>query len=144
MRAVFVTRFGGPEGMQLREAPDPTPGPGQVLVDVAVAGVTFVETQIRSGTDKWHAKPELPYVPGGTVAGRVTRVGEGVDPGWQGRRVLADTGQSGGFAERAVASAGDLLPVPDALDLRDALALHPDGSTAFGLLQGTPVRPGQW
>lgn len=71
MQVVRVIRFGGPEVLVPGEASDPVAGAGQVVVDVAVAGITFVETQIRRGVDKWHAKPSLPYVPGGLVAGRV-------------------------------------------------------------------------
>ncbi|MET9242472.1 zinc-binding dehydrogenase [Nonomuraea sp. NPDC003709] len=144
MRVVRVTGFGGPEVLVPGEAPDPVAGPGQVVVEVAVAGVTFVETQIRRGTDQWHARPELPYVPGGLVAGRVSSAGEGVDPAWVGRRVIAGTGETGGFAERAVATAEDLFPVPDGLELPEAVALHSDGSTAQGLIEGAKVRPGEW
>ncbi|MEV4355250.1 zinc-binding dehydrogenase [Nonomuraea sp. NPDC049625] len=144
MRVVRVTGFGGPEVLVPGEAPDPVAGPGQVVVEVAVAGVTFVETQIRRGTDQWHARPELPYVPGGLVAGRVSSAGEGVDPAWAGRRVIAGTGETGGFAERAVAVAEDLFPVPDGLELPEAVALHSDGSTAQGLIEGAKVRPGEW
>ncbi|MEV6040977.1 zinc-binding dehydrogenase [Nonomuraea sp. NPDC052116] len=144
MRVVRVTGFGGPEVLVPGEAPDPVAGPGQVVVEVAVAGVTFVETQIRRGTDRWHARPELPYVPGGLVAGRVSSAGEGVDPAWVGRRVIAGTGETGGFAERAVAAAEDLFPVPDGLGLPEAVALHSDGSTAQGLIEGAKVRPGEW
>ncbi|MGI5273410.1 zinc-binding dehydrogenase [Nonomuraea sp. CA-218870] len=144
MRVVRVTRFGGPEVLVPGEAPDPVAGPGQVVVDVSVAGMTFVETQIRRGVDEWHSRPALPYVPGGTVAGQVGPVGEGVDPGWSGRRVVADLGQSGGFAERAVAGVENLIPVPDGLGLREAVALHTDGSTALGLVEGAGIRAGEW
>ncbi|MDA0631948.1 zinc-binding dehydrogenase [Nonomuraea sp. MCN248] len=144
MRVVWVTRFGGPEVLVPGEAPDPVAGPGQVVVDVSVAGMTFVETQIRRGVDEWHSRPALPYVPGGTVAGRVGPVGEGVEPGWSGRRVIADLGQSGGFAERAVAGVENLIPVPDGLGLREAIALHTDGSTALGLVEGARIGAGEW
>ncbi|GHE36745.1 hypothetical protein GCM10017673_44080 [Streptosporangium violaceochromogenes] len=144
MRVVKVTGFGGPEVLIPGEAPNPVAGPGQVMVEVSVAGITFVETQIRRGVDKWHARPALPYVPGGTVAGRVASVGEGVDPGWSGRRVIASTGESGGFAERAVAAVADLIPVPEGLGLAEAVALHTDGSTASGLVEGARIRPGEW
>jgi NADPH2:quinone reductase len=144
MRVVRVTRFGGPEVLIPGEAPDPVAGPGQVVVGVSVAGVTFVETQIRRGTDQWHEPPELPYVPGGLVAGRVRSVGAGVDLAWTGRRVIAGTGQAGGFAEQAVAAAGELFPVPEALGLPEAAALHTDGSTALGLVEGARVLPGEW
>ncbi|MFF0578917.1 zinc-binding dehydrogenase [Streptosporangium saharense] len=139
-----MTRFGGPEALVPGEAPDPVAGPGQVVIDVSVAGVTFVETQIRRGVDKWHDKPALPYVPGGTVAGRVSSLGEGVDPSWSGQRVIADLGMTGGLAERAVAVAEDLIPVPEGLELPEATALHTDGSTAFGLAEGAGILPGEW
>ncbi|MCO1661135.1 zinc-binding dehydrogenase [Pseudonocardia humida] len=144
MRVVRVTRFGGPEVLVVGEAPDPVAGSGQVVVEVAVAGMTFVETRIRAGTDPWHAPPELPYVPGGVVAGRVGEIGPDVDPGWSGRRVLAETGDEGGFAERALAAVADLIPVPDGLDLAGAVALHTDGSTAAGLVEGARIRAGEW
>ncbi|MEV5570406.1 zinc-binding dehydrogenase [Spirillospora sp. NPDC052269] len=135
MRVAQVTRFGGPEELVTAEAPDPAAGPGEVVVDVEVAGMTYVETQIRQGVGKWHAKPSLPYVPGGLVAGRVSEAGDGVDASWLGRRVLARIGESGGFAERAVAQAAELFPVPDDLGLPEAVALCSDGRTALGLVE---------
>lgn len=142
MRVVRVMRFGGPEVMVPGEAPDPVAGEGQVVVDVAVAGMSFVETQIRRGVDRWHAKPSLPYVPGSLVAGRVSWVGARVDPAWLGRRVIADTGTTGGFAERAVAGVEDLFPVPDGVGLPEAIALHSDGSTALGLAEKAGIGAG--
>ncbi|MGC4959406.1 zinc-binding dehydrogenase [Actinomadura citrea] len=144
MRVVQALRFGGPEVLVPGEAPDPAAGAGQVVVDVAVAGMTFVETQIRRGVDKWHARPSLPYVPGGLVAGHVSLVGARVDPAWLGRRVIAGTGETGGFAERAVAEVEELFPVPDGLGLPEAIALHSDGSTAQGLTETAGIGPGEW
>ncbi|KUL23957.1 zinc-binding dehydrogenase [Actinoplanes awajinensis] len=144
MRVVQVVRFGGPEVLVPGRVPDPVAGPGQVVVDVAVAGMTFVETQIRRGADRWHEQPQLPYVPGGLVAGHVSDLGDQVDPSWRGRRVLARTGQTGGFAERALASAAALFPVPDGLGLPDAITLYSDGSTAQGLVEHTRIDPGNW
>ncbi|MEU4539180.1 zinc-binding dehydrogenase [Streptosporangium sp. NPDC023825] len=144
MRVVQATRFGSPEVLVPGELPDPVAGPGQVVVDVSVAGITFVETQIRRGVDKWHDRPALPYVPGGTVAGRVASTGEGVDPSWSGRRVIADVGETGGFAERAVTVVENLIPVPEGLGLPEAVALHTDGGTALGLVEGARIRPGEW
>ncbi|NDU77292.1 zinc-binding dehydrogenase [Actinomadura sp. DSM 109109] len=142
MRVVQALRFGGPEVLVPGEAPDPVAGAGQVVVDVAVASVTFVETQIRRGVDKWHARPPLPYVPGGLVAGHVSSAGARVDPAWLGRRVIAGTGENGGFAERAVAKVEDLFAVPDGLGLPEAIALHSDGSTAQGLAEKAGIGPG--
>ncbi|WP_049557064.1 zinc-binding dehydrogenase [Nonomuraea sp. SBT364] len=144
MRAIQATRFGGPEVLVPGEVPEPVAAPGQVVVEVSVAGITFVETQIRRGVDQWHDRPALPYVPGGTVAGHVGPVGEDVDPSWSGRRVIADVGETGGFAERAVAAVEDLIPVPDGLGLPEATALHTDGSTALGLVEGARILPGEW
>ncbi|WP_051799344.1 zinc-binding dehydrogenase [Catenuloplanes japonicus] len=142
MRVIQAVRFGGPEVLVAGELPDPAAGPGQVVVDVKVAGLTFVETQIRRGADRWHERPSLPYVPGGLVAGHVSALGAGVDPAWLGLRVLAGTGETGGFAERAVALAGALFPVPDGLGLPEAVALYSDGSTAQGLVERAGVGPG--
>ncbi|WP_245674187.1 zinc-binding dehydrogenase [Actinoplanes rectilineatus] len=137
-----MTEFGGPESMVPGDAPEPDAGPGQVVVDVAVAGMTFVETQIRRGVDRWHERPPLPYVPGGLVAGVVTTVGERVDPAWRGRRVVTMTGDTGGFAERAVAAEEDLFPVPDGVSLAEAAALYSDGSTAQGLVERAGIVAG--
>lgn len=63
MRVVRAIGFGGPEVLVPGEAPDPATGQGQVVVDVEVAGMTFVETQIRRGTDRWHERPQLPLPP---------------------------------------------------------------------------------
>ncbi|MFI7338346.1 zinc-binding dehydrogenase [Streptomyces sp. NPDC050085] len=144
MRVVRVARFGGPEELVPGQAPEPTAGPGQVVVEVAVAGMTFVETQIRRGTDQWHEPPQLPYIPGQLVAGTVKEAGAGADSSWLGRRVLAGTGETGGFAEQAVAAVGDLTPVPDRLGLPEATALFSDGSTALGLMENAEVKAGEW
>ncbi|MFF3068416.1 zinc-binding dehydrogenase [Kitasatospora sp. NPDC057904] len=144
MRAVQAVRFGGPEVLVPGEAPEPVVGPGQVMVEVSVVGITFVETQIRRGVDRWHARPDLPYVPGGMVAGRVSATGEGTDPSWIGRLVLADAGATGAFAERVAADAESLIPVPEGLGPREAAALHTDGSTATGLVEGARIAAGEW
>jgi NADPH:quinone reductase len=144
MRVVQASRFGGPEVLVPSEAPDPVAGPGQVVVEVAVAPVLFVETQIRRGSAGEWFSVTPPYVPGAGVAGQVGSVGEGVDPGWVGRRVLADTRDGGGYAERALAPAEGLISVPDELNLPEAAALLHDGRTALGLLEAAQIRPAEW
>lgn len=144
MRVVRVIEFGGPEHLHVGEAPDPVADAGQVVIDVEVAGVTFVETQIRRGTDQWHELPHLPYVPGGLVAGLVTAVGAHVDPAWLGRSAIARTGETGGFAEQALAAAEDLFAVPDGLAPAEAITLHSDGGTAMGLVENADVQRGEW
>jgi len=138
MRVVEATRFGGPGVLRVGDAPDPAAGPGQVIIDVAVADVLFLDTEIRSGQARAWFPIEPPYVPGSGVAGRVLAVGPDVDPGWSGRRVIAHTGEPGGYgayAERAAVRAERLIRVPDGLDLRTAGALVHDGLTAAGLVE---------
>src|SRR5690606_31789413 len=73
MKAIRVHRFGAPDVLQLDEAPEPSPGPGEVLVRLHAAGVNPVETYIRAG--QYAALPALPYIPGSDGAGEVTAVG---------------------------------------------------------------------
>lgn len=141
MRVVQAMQFGGPEVLVTSEAPDPVAGPGQVVIDVSVAPVLMLETQIRRGWGgEWFGvKP--PYVPGAGVAGEVVSVGEGVDPDWIGRRVVTDIGEGGGYVELAVAPAEGLVPVPEGLGLPEAAALLHDGRTALGLFEGARIQP---
>ena len=140
MRAIVMREFGPPEVLAPEDVPAPEPGPGQALIAVDLANVTFVETQVRAGRAPNPAMaPALPAIPGNGVGGRVEAVGPGVDPGLVGRRVVTSTGGSGAYAERVAVTAGALLDVPDGLSLRDAVALLADGRTALGLVrQGQP------
>jgi NADPH2:quinone reductase len=145
MRVVRVTRFGDPEVLKAQTAPDPVAGPGQVVVGVEFAEINFVETQLRRGITPGPPLPEIPYVPGGGVGGRVVSVGEGVDPGLAGLRVVSRTaGYGGGNAELAVAEAAQLVAVPDGLEMSEATALLNDGSTAVGLFDNAGAEPGEW
>ncbi|MFJ9780680.1 zinc-binding dehydrogenase [Amycolatopsis sp. NPDC101161] len=141
MRAVWLREFGGPEVLVPGDAPDPVPGSGQVLVEVAYANTTFVETQFRAGAPgPFRAEP--PLIPGNGVGGVISAVGDGVDPGLAGQRVVTSTGGSGGYAQRVAVDAAAVFPVPAALDLDAAVALLADGRTATGLVHATRVRPG--
>ncbi len=142
MRVVWLTAFGGPEVLVAGEAPDPEPGPGQALVDVAFAGITFVETMFRA-TGAGPFRAELPMVPGNGVGGTVAAIGDGVDPGLVGTRVVTSTGGSGGYAERAAVDAAALVPVPEGLALDVAVALLADGRTATMLVDAAGVRGGE-
>ena len=146
MRAIQVERFGGPEVLVAADLPDPVAGPGQVVVGVSAADVGFVETQIRAGGFGEHFAVTPPYVPGHGVAGRVISIGDGVDPGWVGRRVAGYTGDQGGrggYAERVALQAVGLVSVPDGLGLREAAALLHDGVTALRVIEVTGVRAGE-
>src|SRR5215207_2865885 len=92
MRAVWLKEFGGPEVLAMAETPDPVAGPGQVLIGVVFANITFVETQMRAGTGPF--RPEPPLIPGNGVGGAVISIGDGVDPALLGRRVITSTGGS--------------------------------------------------
>jgi len=141
MRAVWLTRFGDPSVLVGGEAADPVPGPGQVLVDVAIANITFIETMFRK-TGFGPFQGELPMIPGNGVGGVVSALGEGVDPALLGTRVVTSTGGSGGYATRAAVEAASLVPVPDGLDLDAAVALLADGRTALLLCQAATIKPG--
>ncbi|MCP2260268.1 NADPH2:quinone reductase [Streptoalloteichus tenebrarius] len=143
MRAVWLNEFGGPEALVPGEAPDPVPGAGQAVVRVEAVNVTFVETQVRAGRSPF-GNPRLPVVPGNGVGGVVVSVGDGVDQGLVGARVVSTTGGSGGYAELVAVSAGDVVPVPDGLDVRVATAVLADGRTAIGLTRLAGVASGEW
>jgi NADPH2:quinone reductase len=143
---IEVTRFGGPEVLTAATAPVPVAGPGEVVIDVAAADVIFLDAMIRSGEATGFFPVRPPYVPGGGVAGTVAATGDGVDRAWLGRRVIARTGGpggSGGYAERAAAAIGQVVAVPDGVDLRDAAAVLHDGVTAEVLSERTGIGRGE-
>jgi NADPH2:quinone reductase len=147
MRIVLASSFGGPDVLTAATAPDPVAGPGEAVVQVVAADVLFFDAIVRYGLAVDFVPLRPPYVPGNGVAGQVTAVGDGVDPHWIGRQVVAHTGGTGGgggYAEQAVVPAAALVPVPDGLGLPKAAALLHDGATALGLAEGTGIRPGEW
>ncbi|WP_089958758.1 zinc-binding dehydrogenase [Lentzea xinjiangensis] len=141
MRAVRVHEFGGPEVLVAEEVPDPVAGPGQVVVGLVAADVIFLDTLLRRGWGLEFFPTHPPYVPGGGGAGHVLSVGEGVDPAWVGRHVIARG--PGGYAERIAFPAEDLVAVPDGLDpLRAAAVVH-DGVTALNFARRAGIREGE-
>ncbi|MER7006503.1 zinc-binding dehydrogenase [Dactylosporangium sp. NPDC000555] len=143
MHAIEVARFGGPDVLLPVDAPDPVPGPGQVVVDVAVADTLWLETMVRAGHGGDFFPVEPPYRPGVGVAGTVSTVGSGVAPQWIGKRVVARTGHAGGgYAARALAPADALVAIPDGVGAADAAAVLHDGVTALALLDVAPLGPG--
>lgn len=143
MRAVWLRKFGGPEVLVAGDAPDPVPGEGRALVEVEFANITFVETQMRSGTGPAPVRLEPPVIPGNGVGGVVTAVGDGVDGTLVGRRVVSSTGGTGGYAEKAAVDAEGLFEVPDGLALDDAVALLADGRTATMMTRAAQPREGE-
>ncbi|HEX6254519.1 MAG TPA: zinc-binding dehydrogenase [Euzebyales bacterium] len=144
MRAVVMTEFGPPKVLVVTEVPTPVAGPGELAIDVEVANITFVETQLRAGRPPFPGMlPTLPVIPGNGVGGVVAAVGPGVDADMIGHRVVSGLHGSGGYAERAVATATDVLEVADGVDTRDAVAVLADGRTAMLLLRRARVRTGE-
>ncbi len=144
MRVIQVSEFGGPEVLLLSEAAEPDAGPGQVVVDVSVAPVLFLDTQIRSGSARDWFPTTPPYVPGAGIAGTVSSVGAGVEPDWVGRLALAGTTGGGGYLERAAVAVDDLIAVPAGLGIAEAAALLHDGRTAVGLIDQAGLRAKEW
>jgi NADPH:quinone reductase len=136
MHAIRQHAFGPPDTLRYEEVPDPQPARGQLRIAVRAAGVHVVDTVLRAGGDggKFPA-PELPMTPGREVAGTVDGVGDGVDEGWLGRRVVAHLGwASGGYAERAVAATKSVHQLPDHVGFDTAVAMIGTGRTALAVL----------
>jgi NADPH:quinone reductase len=127
MQTMVMTAVGGPDVIAARTQPGPTPGAGEVLIEVAAAGVNFMDTGVRRG-QSW-TEMALPRSLGVEGAGRVLSVGEGVAEFALGDRV-AWVYVPGSYAERIVAPATALVPVPDAIDDRIAAAVMMQGLTA--------------
>ncbi|MGY0497518.1 zinc-binding dehydrogenase [Nocardia sp. FBN12] len=152
MRAVQVKEFGGPEVLEVLEFPAPQPDSAEVVVDVEVADVMFLDTRLRSGWGQDYFALSLPYVPGGAVGGVVSAVGAQVDPRWLGKRVVTQTAASGiggglptgGYAEKSLAKAATLTEIPDGLTTEQAVGLAHDGRTALSVFDTAAVQPGSW
>jgi NADPH2:quinone reductase len=142
MRAAVVTEFGGPDVITIQDWPDPVPAAGQVLVEVMVADVIFVETAIRKGQQSRFFDVKPPYVPGGSLGGRVRAVGADVPEEWIGKTVLGRVIGFGAHAELALTSA-ELVEVPAELDLETAVAVFGDGFTALMLEELAPPMQGR-
>lgn len=138
MRAIVVNELGGPEVMALGEQPEPVAGPGQVVVQVAAAGVNFIDIYRRSGV----YKQPVPYIPGSEGAGTVVAVGEGVHEFAAGDHVAWSEGP-GSYAEFVAIAAQNAVPVPAGIDLKLAGAVMLQGLTAHYLCRSTfPVGEG--
>src|SRR3954449_3372544 len=110
--AIELPGIGEPETLRAITQELPDPGPGAAVVRVEATGVSFAEQQMRRG--KYYDQPPFPFVPGYDLVGVVERVGPGTPPEGLcvGKRVAALT-KTGGWADRVVLAAADLVPVPD-------------------------------
>jgi NADPH2:quinone reductase len=122
VKAIQLREFGGPDAFELVELEDPTPGEGEVVVDIVRAGINFADT--HSVRNDYLSEQELPLVPGVEAAGRLA----------DGSRVVAFMG-NGGYAEKAVVPASSLVPIPDEIDDETAAAAVVQGLTAMALVK---------
>jgi NADPH:quinone reductase-like Zn-dependent oxidoreductase len=131
VRQVVIPRIGGPDVLEVRAAPDPEPGAGEIRVRVAASGVNFADCLARMGL--YPDGPRLPAVVGYEVAGVVDRVGPAVDDIEVGTRVVCTT-RFGGYSDVVVVPARLALPIPDRLSFEQAAALPVNYLTAWLML----------
>jgi len=143
MRRIACREFGPPDRLVLAEAPDPRPGPGEVLVGVRAAGVSFVDGLMVGGG--YQLKPPLPFTPGLVAAGEVLDVGAGVSSVARGSRVVGSSFDLGGYATHRVLPADAVVPLPDAVSFEvAATAVESYATILFALTRRAAVRPGEW
>lgn len=131
MRQVWITKAGPPEVLQVKEAPDPTPRPGEVRVRVEAAGVNFADIMGRMGL--YPDLPGIPIVVGYEVGGRVDVVGEGVDPSWIGRDVFAMT-RFGGYSDVVSVPENQVFVRPSNMSAQQGAAIPVNYFTAYQLV----------
>jgi len=148
MNAVQCEKFGGPEELKFTRAQIPTPGPGQVLIKNAYAGLNFKDTLTRTGA--YHAgNPELPFIPGIEASGRVVALGDGVTEVKVGQRVAYMTAtlsskKNDCYAEYTTADIKCVVGVPDDVDDASACCAMVQGLTAHYLTHDSyPVSKGK-
>ncbi|HWW90204.1 MAG TPA: zinc-binding dehydrogenase [Solirubrobacteraceae bacterium] len=141
MRAVVITKHGGPGVLQVQQRPDPEIGAGQVRIAVAAAGINFADVMARMGL--YQDAPKTPCVVGYEVAGTILELGEGVVGLSHGQRVLAGT-KFGGYASQVVVPAADVVALPDRLSFEQGAAIPVNYATAWaGLIGYGNLQPGE-
>jgi NADPH:quinone reductase-like Zn-dependent oxidoreductase len=133
MKAVVITKHGGPGVLKVQEQLDPALRPGEVRIEVAAAGINFADVMARMGL--YQDAPDTPCVVGYEVAGTVLELGDGVENVIHGQRVLAGT-QFGGYASQVVVPAADVMPLPDDLTFEQGAAIPVNYGTAWAALIG--------
>ena len=132
MRAVLSKAPGGPETLVVEDILDPTPKPGQVIIEVRAVGINFPDTLIIE--DKYQFRPERPFAPGAEISGVIESVGEGVKGLFRGDRVIAVPGW-GGLVERIAVPANSVIKMPDGMDFETAAALVMTYGTSYYALK---------
>lgn len=142
MKAVYISQPGGPEALEIRNVPAPVPGPGEVLIDVVAAGLNRADVQQRRG---YYPPPAgASEIPGLEVSGRIAGFGPDVaKPFSVGDKVVALLA-GGGYAEQVAVAAGQVLRVPDGVDLVTAAALPEVAATVYSnLIMTAQLQPGE-
>src|SRR5258708_9626518 len=132
MKAVVIHATGGPDQLTLADMPDPVPGAGEVLIDVAVAGCNWADTQVRQGI--YPHPMTYPLVLGFEVSGTVAALGPGVAGVKLGDRVAAFAEKGGAYAEKCVTDAGGLIRLTDAIGFDVAAAFPIQALTAYHMM----------
>jgi NADPH:quinone reductase-like Zn-dependent oxidoreductase len=141
MKAVMITKHGGPEVLQVQERPDPPVGPGEVRVAVKAAGISFADTLARTGL--YPDSPKVPCVVGYEVAGVVESVGDAVESVNPGQRVLAAT-RFNGYSELVTLPENMVYPLPERLSFEEGAAFPLNYATAqAGLVVMGGLKPGE-
>ncbi|MDH3364212.1 MAG: NADPH:quinone oxidoreductase family protein, partial [Gammaproteobacteria bacterium] len=141
MRALVCKEYGPPESLVIEERDDPVPGDGQVLVDVAAAGINFPDVLSIAG--KYQVKTPTPFVPGNEAAGVVSAIGSGVDQYAVGDKVIINT-LGGAFAEKCAANVQTTLPLPAGLSFEQGAGFSVTYGTSYhALKQSADLQPGE-
>lgn len=141
MNALVCTEHGLPETLKLTTLPDPSAGPGDVVIRVRACGVNFPDVLIIQ--NKYQFKPPLPFSPGGEVSGEVIAVGADVKHVKSGDRVVALCGW-GGFAEQVVVQASRVFPMPKGMDfINGACTLYTYGTSYHALKDRAQLKRGE-
>ncbi len=141
MRAIWITRRGGPDVLEVRSSPDPEPAPGQIRIRVRAAGLNFADIMARMGL--YQDAPKLPCVVGYEVSGDVDALGAGVSGPVPGTRVMALT-RFGGHSDVVCVAASGAVPMPEGMSFEEAAALPVNYLTAYHMLfRVAALRPGE-
>jgi len=132
MKTIRVSEFGDSGVLEHVEIERPSPGEGEILVEVKSAGVNYADTMRRR--NQYLEETPLPFVPGSEIAGTVAELGPGAEDVSEGDRVVTLLG-TGGYADYAVVSAQNLIPIPDKMDFDEAAAIPLQGLTAYHVLK---------
>ena len=141
MRGAFVRQFGGPETLSIENGPDPQPGPGEVVVDIAATAVNYVDLLVIGG--KYQFLPPLPFIPGKLPAGTIAAVGPEV-AGWKVGDRVQTLAEQGGYASKVCVPAKECIRLPDKMNFVDAAAMALAYDTAwFALCERARAQKGE-